>query len=73
MNLLYIILINLIASLLPSIGVFNKRVKRFLELRKDTFKKIKLRCRIDTIKELEYFKAGGILQYVLNSIIDKAS
>ena len=42
-------------------------------LKKDTFKKIKLRCRIDTIKELEYFKAGGILQYVLNSIIDKAS
>ena len=41
--------------------------------RKDFFKKIELRCRIDTIKELEYFKAGGILQYVLNSIIAKAS
>ena len=24
-------------------------------------------------KELDYFRAGGILQYVLNSIIDKAS
>ena len=34
---------------------------------------IKLKCRIDTKKELDYFKAGGILQYVLNSIIDKAS
>ena len=41
--------------------------------RKDFFKKIKLRCRIDTAKELEYFKAGGILQYVFNSIIAKAS
>ena len=28
---------------------------------------------LDKSKELEYFKAGGILQYVLNSIIDKAS
>tara|TARA_B100000700_G_scaffold327485_1_gene442181 strand:- start:548 stop:3193 length:2646 start_codon:yes stop_codon:yes gene_type:complete len=35
--------------------------------------KIKLRTRIDTLKELEYYKAGGILQYVLNSIIKKAS
>ena len=34
---------------------------------------ISLKCRIDTLQELDYFKAGGILQYVLNSIIDKAS
>ena len=34
---------------------------------------INLRCRIDTLKELDYFKAGGILQYVLNTIIKKAS
>ena len=34
---------------------------------------IKLLCRIDTIKELDYYKEGGILQYVLNSIIKKAS
>ena len=33
---------------------------------------IKLKCRIDTNKELAYFKAGGILQYVLNLIIDQA-
>ncbi|SVC41931.1 uncharacterized protein METZ01_LOCUS294785, partial [marine metagenome] len=32
-----------------------------------------LKCRIDTIKELDYYKAGGILHYVLNSIINKAS
>ena len=34
---------------------------------------IDLKCRIDTMKELDYYKAGGILQYVLNLIIDKAS
>ena len=34
---------------------------------------LNLKCRIDTLKELDYFKAGGILQYVLNSIIAKAS
>ena len=36
-------------------------------------KKIKLLCRIDTVKELDYYKQGGILQYVINSIIKKAS
>ena len=36
-------------------------------------KTVELKCRIDTMKELEYFKSGGILQYVLNSIIKKAS
>ena len=34
---------------------------------------IDLKCRIDTMKELDYYKAGGILQYVLNLIVDKAS
>ena len=36
-------------------------------------KNINLRCRIDTNKELEYYKAGGILNYVLNEIISKAA
>ena len=36
-------------------------------------KSIELMCRIDTMKELDYYKAGGILQYVLNSIIKKVS
>ena len=31
-------------------------------------KKIKLLCRIDTKNELEYYKNGGILQYVLRSM-----
>ena len=29
---------------------------------------IKTRCRIDTFNELEYFQAGGILQYVLRKL-----
>jgi len=36
-------------------------------------KNIKLKCRIDTNKELAYYKAGGILNYVLNDIISKAA
>ena len=36
-------------------------------------KNIKLKCRIDTNKELEYYKAGGILNYVLNEIIAEAA
>ena len=36
-------------------------------------KNIKVKCRIDTNKELAYYKAGGILNYVLNDIISKAA
>jgi len=43
------------------------------EINSDQKRNIKLLCRIDTIKELDYYKQGGILQYVLNSIIKKAS
>jgi len=32
-------------------------------------KKIKLMCRIDTANEIEYYKHGGILQYVLRNIL----
>jgi len=32
-------------------------------------KKIKLMCRIDTANEIEYYKNGGILQYVLRNIL----
>ena len=32
-------------------------------------KKIKTLCRIDTKNELEYYKNGGILQYVLRNMI----
>ncbi|MFW2061689.1 hypothetical protein, partial [Acinetobacter baumannii] len=27
-------------------------------------------CRIDTLNEVEFFKAGGILHYVLRNLID---
>jgi len=43
------------------------------EIHSDQKRNIKLLCRIDTTKELDYYKQGGILQYVLNSIIKKAS
>ena len=34
-----------------------------------TIKKIKLLCRIDTTNEIEYYKHGGILQYVLRNML----
>ena len=43
------------------------------EIKSNKQKIIKLLCRIDTVKELDYYKQGGILQYVLNSIVKKAS
>jgi len=36
-----------------------------------TIKKIKLLCRIDTANEIEYYKHGGILQYVLRNMTQK--
>lgn len=33
---------------------------------------ITLLCRIDTLDEVEYFRAGGILQYVMRSLADAA-
>ena len=32
-------------------------------------KKVNMLCRIDTKNELEYYKYGGILQYVLRNMI----
>ncbi|WP_114389985.1 aconitate hydratase AcnA [Notoacmeibacter marinus] len=37
-----------------------------------TEKDIELLCRIDTLDELDYFKNGGILQYVLRDLADTA-
>ena len=36
-----------------------------------TIKKIKLLCRIDTANEIEYYKHGGILQFVLRNMLQK--
>ena len=33
-----------------------------------TLKRVPLICRIDTVDELDYFKSGGILQYVLRQL-----
>ena len=33
---------------------------------------INLRCRIDTLDELDYYKNGGILQYVIRNMLDAA-
>jgi len=33
-----------------------------------TLKRVPLICRIDTLDELDYFKNGGILQYVLRQL-----
>ena len=43
------------------------------EINSSASKSINLKCRIDTKKELEYYKAGGILNYVLNEIISEAA
>ena len=29
-------------------------------------------CRIDTLDEVEYYRTGGILQYVLNTLAEAA-
>ncbi len=39
----------------------------------DSTNLIKLKCRIDTKKEIEYYKAGGILNFVLNEIVSNAA
>ena len=33
-----------------------------------TAREVPIRCRIDTLDELEYFKNGGILHYVLRNL-----
>ena len=43
------------------------------EINSGESRSINLKCRIDTNKELEYYKAGGILNYVLNEIISEAA
>ena len=37
--------------------------------RKRVGKKIQMLCRIDTANEVEYYKNGGILQYVLRNML----
>ena len=54
------------------LDINNLKPKKIVECEikgKNTTKKIKLLCRIDTNQELLYFKSGGILQYILNKLI----
>lgn len=44
-------------------------VNSTLEVRTDSGKTFKVKSRIDTDIEIEYFKNGGILQYVLRRLI----
>ena len=40
-----------------------------IEYKNGSIKKIKLLCRIDTKNEVEYYKNGGILQFVLRNML----
>ncbi len=67
--------LNLIGSELISVkeieNGINPSDKVFVEIKyiSGEIKKIKTLCRIDTKNELEYYKNGGILQYVLRNMI----
>ena len=67
--------LNLVGSELISVkeieNGFNPADTVILEIKyiSGEIKKIKTLCRIDTKNELEYYKNGGILQYVLRNMI----
>ncbi len=67
--------LNLVGSELISVIGLEKGVKPSDEVSLEIkyasgdIKKIKTLCRIDTKNELEYYKNGGILQYVLRNMI----
>jgi len=67
--------LNLIGSELISVIDIEKginpseKVKVEIKYSSGEIKKIETLCRIDTKNELEYYKNGGILQYVLRNMI----
>ena len=67
--------LNLIGSELISVNEIEKGInpsdKVVIEIKylSGEIKKIETLCRIDTKNELEYYKNGGILQYVLRKMI----
>ena len=67
--------LNLIGSELITIIELEKRIEPsnqvLVEIKyaSGDIKKIKTLCRIDTKNELEYYKNGGILQYVLRKMM----
>ena len=46
----------------------RQKVSAEIEMADGSTKNVSLICRIDTLDELEYFKNGGILQYVLRQL-----
>ena len=67
--------LNLVGSELISVIGLEKGVNPSDEVNLEIkyasgdIKKVKTLCRIDTKNELEYYKNGGILQYVLRNMI----
>ena len=67
--------LNLIGSELINILHINKgfdpgsKIEIEIKYADASTKKIKTLCRIDTKNEIEYYKNGGILQYVLRNMI----
>ena len=67
--------LKLVGSELISINEIEKGInpsdKLTVEIKylSGEIKKIQTLCRIDTKNELEYYKNGGILQYVLRNMI----
>jgi aconitate hydratase len=67
--------LNLVGSELFSVLNIEKGInpsdKATVEIKYKSgdIKKIETLCRIDTKNELEYYKNGGILQYVLRNMI----
>ena len=59
-----VITINIDETLVP-----RKELEMEIKRADGSIKKVKLLCRIDTPDELEYFRNGGILQYVMRQII----
>ncbi len=49
--------------------ILRKNISIRESMQDDNFvKNIDLKCRIDTFYEAEYYKAGGVMQYVIGSI-----
>ena len=67
---------NIIGSELITVVDIDKGVKPRDEVpceikyKDGTSKTIKVLCRIDTQNEVEYYKNGGILQYVLRNMLN---
>ncbi len=55
---------------IPGLTTIQPRQKMFAEITSadGTVTKVPILCRIDTLDELEYFKNGGILHYVLRNL-----